>query len=155
MSDSLWPHGLYSPWNSLGQNTGVGSLSLLQGIFPTQGLNPGLPHCRQILYQLNHKGSPDIFIHRLYIQAVLGEQQNYLESTAICHIFPHPLIYLQPPLPSASPTRGVRLLHREPTLMHHKHLKSMVYVRVHSGFTSYGFGQMCNGVYPSLTYHVE
>ena len=45
--------------NSLGQNTGVGSLSLLQGIFPTQGLNPGLPHCRQILYQLNHKGSPN------------------------------------------------------------------------------------------------
>ena len=35
VSNSLWPHGLYSPWNSLGQNTGVGSLSLLQGIFPT------------------------------------------------------------------------------------------------------------------------
>ena len=51
VSDSLWPHGLYSPWNSPGQNTGVGSLSLLQGIFPTQGSNPGLPHCRQILYR--------------------------------------------------------------------------------------------------------
>ena len=36
----------------------MGSLSLLQGIFPTQGLNPGLPHCRQILYQLSHQGSP-------------------------------------------------------------------------------------------------
>ena len=35
LSDSLWPHGLYSPWNSPGQTTGVGSLSLLQGIFPT------------------------------------------------------------------------------------------------------------------------
>ena len=46
MSDSLWPHGLYSPWNSPGQNSGVGSLSLLQGMFPTQGLNPGLTHCR-------------------------------------------------------------------------------------------------------------
>ena len=48
-----------SPWrpHSPGQNTGVGSLSLLQGIFPTQGLNPGLPHCRQILYQLSHQGS--------------------------------------------------------------------------------------------------
>ena len=56
----LWPQGLYSPWNSPGQNTGVGSLSLLQGIFPTQGLNPGLPHCRQILYQLSHQGSPRI-----------------------------------------------------------------------------------------------
>ena len=51
---------LYSPWNSPGKNTGVGSLSLLQGIFPTQGLNPGLPHCRQILYQLSQKGSPRI-----------------------------------------------------------------------------------------------
>ena len=39
---SLWPHGLYSPWNSPGQNAGVGSCSLLQGIFPTQGSNPGL-----------------------------------------------------------------------------------------------------------------
>ena len=44
-------------WNSPGQNTGVGSRSLLQGIFPTQGSNPGLPHCRQILYQLSHQGS--------------------------------------------------------------------------------------------------
>ena len=52
------PHGLYSPWNSPGQNTGVGSRSRLQGNFPTQGLNPGLPHCRRILYQLSHKGSP-------------------------------------------------------------------------------------------------
>ena len=60
MSDSLQPHGLYNPWNSLGQNSGVGSPSLLQGIFPTQGLNSGLPHCRQILYQLSHKGSPRI-----------------------------------------------------------------------------------------------
>ena len=58
VSDSLQPHGLYSLWNSLGQNTRVGSLSLLQGIFPTQGLNLGLPHCRQILYQLSHQGSP-------------------------------------------------------------------------------------------------
>ena len=53
-------HGLHSPWNYPGQNTGVGSPSLLQGIFPTQGSNPGLLHCRQILYQLSHKGSPRI-----------------------------------------------------------------------------------------------
>ena len=58
MSDSLQPHGLYSPWNSPGQNTGVGNLSLLQGIVPTQVLNPGCSHCWQILYQLNHQGSP-------------------------------------------------------------------------------------------------
>ena len=59
-SDSLRPHGLYSPWspwNSPGQNTGVGSFSLLQGIFPTQGSNSGLPCCRRILYQLSHKGN--------------------------------------------------------------------------------------------------
>ena len=66
VSDSLRPHGLYSPWNSPGQNTRVGSLSLLQGVFPTQGLNQeslflthdwnrGLPHCRQILYQLSYQ----------------------------------------------------------------------------------------------------
>ena len=58
VSNSLWPHGRYSPWNSPGQITRVGSLSLLQGIFPTQGSNPGLPHCRQILYQLSHREAP-------------------------------------------------------------------------------------------------
>ena len=57
MSNSLWPHGLHSPWNSPGQNAGVGILSLLQAIFPTQGSNSGLQHCRPILYQLSHKGS--------------------------------------------------------------------------------------------------
>ena len=46
--------------NSLGQNTGVSSLSLLQGIFLTQELNQGLLHCRQILYQLSYRGSPKI-----------------------------------------------------------------------------------------------
>ena len=51
-SDSLRPHGLYSPWNSPGQGTGVGSLSLLWGS------NPGLLPCRQIPYQLSHQGSP-------------------------------------------------------------------------------------------------
>ena len=49
-----------SPWNSPGETTGVGSLSLLQGIFPTQGFNSGLLRCRWILYQLSHKGSPRI-----------------------------------------------------------------------------------------------
>ena len=48
------------PWNSPGQNTRVGSLSHLQMIFPTQGSNPGLLHCRWILYQLSHKRSPRI-----------------------------------------------------------------------------------------------
>ena len=52
---TLCDHGLFSPWNSPGQNTGVGSLFLLQGIFPTQGSNPGIPHCGEILYQLSPK----------------------------------------------------------------------------------------------------
>ena len=60
VSDSLGPHGLYSPWNSPGRNTRLGSLCLLQGIFPIWGSNPGLWHCRWILYQLSHKGSPRI-----------------------------------------------------------------------------------------------
>ena len=62
ISDTLQPHGLYSnsPWNYPGQNTGVSRLPLLQGIFPAQGSNPGLPHRRWILYQLSHRGSPRI-----------------------------------------------------------------------------------------------
>ena len=59
MPDSLWPHGLQptgflSPWYFTGKDTGMGCHFLLQGIFPTQGLNPGLLHCRQILYQLSY-----------------------------------------------------------------------------------------------------
>ena len=66
VSDSLWPHGLKStrllcPWNFPGRNTGVGSHSLLQGIFPTQRLNPGLPHCRWILYHLSSQENPKDF----------------------------------------------------------------------------------------------
>ena len=58
-SDSvLSDSATHSPWNSPGQNIGVSSLSLLQGIFSTQGSNPDLPHCRQILHQLSHKGNP-------------------------------------------------------------------------------------------------
>ena len=61
VSNSLLPNGLYNPWNSLGQNIGVDSLSLLQGIFPTQELNWGLLNCGPILYQLSYERSPRIF----------------------------------------------------------------------------------------------
>ena len=67
VSDSLQPHGLYSPWNSQGQNTGVGSLSLLQGIFPTQELNQCLLHCRRTLYQLSYQGSPRLWNYQILI----------------------------------------------------------------------------------------
>ena len=59
VSDSLRPHGQHNPWTSPGQNTGAGSLSLPQWIFSTQGSNQGLQHCRQMLYQLRHQGSPN------------------------------------------------------------------------------------------------
>ena len=57
VSDSLRPQGLFSPWNSPSQKTRVGSFSLLQVIFSSQGMNPGFPHYRWTLYQLRHKGS--------------------------------------------------------------------------------------------------
>ena len=57
---TLQLHGLYRPWNFPGQNIEIGSLSLLQVIFPTQGLNPGFPNCRRFLYQSSHKGSQRI-----------------------------------------------------------------------------------------------
>ena len=53
------PPGSSAHGDSPGKNTGVGCHALLQGIFPTQGSNPGLPHCRQILYHLSHQGSPE------------------------------------------------------------------------------------------------
>ena len=58
LSDSLSPWGLHSPWNSSGQSTGAGSLSLLQGIFPTQESNWGLLHCGRVLHQLSCRGRP-------------------------------------------------------------------------------------------------
>ena len=63
VSDSLRPHGLQPagllcPWNSPGKNTGVVAIPFSRGIFPIQGSNLGLPHCRQVFYHLNHQGSP-------------------------------------------------------------------------------------------------
>ena len=72
VSDSLQPHDLefarfLHPWSSPGKNIGVGCHSLLQGLFPTQGLTPGLLHCRQILYHLSHQGSPVTILLLFYI----------------------------------------------------------------------------------------
>ena len=93
ISNSLWPRGLYlarllCPWDSPGKNTGVGCHSLLQGIFPTQGLNPGLLHCGQILYHLSHQGSPYMYYIHLYI--CLGKPMCVYTQTFACvnmHIY--------------------------------------------------------------------
>ena len=71
MSVSLQPHGLQLArllclWDSPCKNTGVGCHALLQGIFLMQGSNPGLPHCRRILYQMSHQGSPGLGIRPYY-----------------------------------------------------------------------------------------
>ena len=63
----LQPPRLLRPWDFPGKSTGVGCHFLLQGIFLTQGLNPGLPNCRQTLYPLSHQGSPSIFVDSIYM----------------------------------------------------------------------------------------
>ena len=88
MSDSFNP-GLHGPWNSPGQNTGVGSLSLLREIFSTQGSNPGLLHCRQILYQLSHKGSPKILEWVAYpFSGGSSQPRNRTRVSLFSHKFP-------------------------------------------------------------------
>ena len=84
VSDSLQPHRLYSPWNSPGKNTGVGNLSLLQGIFPTQGSNPGLPHCRRILYQLSFQGSRGWWQIWLITRPILMEDRVTTKDMCFC-----------------------------------------------------------------------
>ena len=75
-SYSLWPHGLYSSWNSPGHNTGVSSHSLLQGIFPIQELNPGHPHCRWILYQLSNSGASLVVLVVKNLTASAGDVRD-------------------------------------------------------------------------------
>ena len=97
VSDSLQPHGLqptrlFCPWGFPGKNTGVGFHALLQGIFPTQGSNPGLLHCRQILYQLSYKGSPkkhicvyNHFAVYLKLQNIVIQYCNSVFCNSILH----------------------------------------------------------------------
>ena len=82
VSNSLRPCELHSPWNSPGQNTGVGSLSLLQRTFPTQGLNPGLLHCSRILYQLSHQGQN----YKCMVTVELKKEKS--PFFLVCHQFP-------------------------------------------------------------------
>ena len=93
MSNSLWPHELqlarlFCPWNYPGQNTGMGSHSFLQGIFPSQGSNSGLPHCRQIPYHLSHQGS---WLWNASVQ--------FSSVTQLCSTFCNPMDRSMPGLP--------------------------------------------------------
>ena len=129
------PPGSSVHGDSPGKNTGMGCHALLQGIFPTQGLNPGLPHCRQILYHLSHWGSPRILewvayslprgnfltqesnqglLHCtwiLYQLSYLGSPPftfssvQFSRSVVPDSLRPHELQYARPPCPS--PTPGV------------------------------------------------
>ena len=81
----LWPARLLSLWNSLGKNAGVGYHALLQGIFPTQGSNPGLLHCRWILYWLGHQGSPC----QLYLKKNSDLKQMYYIKLHIRSLMSH------------------------------------------------------------------
>ena len=93
VSDSLQPlrrqpTRLLCPWNSPGKSTGMGCHVLLQGIFPTQGLNPGLPHCRRTLYHLSHKGSPcHVFLVVGYFTSILINEYFLLVERRSIPIF--------------------------------------------------------------------
>ena len=79
---------LLRPWDFLGKSTRVGCCFLLQGIFPTQGLNPGFPHCRQTLYHLSHQGS----LKQSFIKLDLEHFWNY--TVTIYSNFNHPPLFL-------------------------------------------------------------
>ena len=98
MSNSLRSHGLYSPWNSLDQNTRLGSLSLLQGIFPTQRFNPGFPHCRWLLFQLSHKGSPRAPTIPVFHPPLEAERSMNITTNDIAEVPMTP----DPPVPNPS-----------------------------------------------------
>ena len=92
--NSLQLHGLqldriFYPWDSPGKNMGVSCHSLLQGIFPTRGSNPGLPHCRQTLYPLSHQGSPTGFMVGLLVRPPRGLTPRLTSQDCCCQC-PHP-----------------------------------------------------------------
>ena len=94
------PLGFSVYGDSLGKNTGVGYHRLLQGIFTTQGLNPGLLHCRESLYRLNHQGGPSahevdhyywplqLHVFVFVCVCVMLENENVPNSTVSCEIYP-------------------------------------------------------------------
>ena len=87
VSGTLWPRGLYlCPWDPPGKNTGVGCHSLLHGVFLTQGLIPGLPHCRQILYHLSHQG-------KAWGKLLTWKKEKEKRRTAIAFVLQNKLLF--------------------------------------------------------------
>ena len=121
VSDSLRPHGLYSPLNSSGQNTGVGSLSVLQGIFPSWGSNPGLPHYRWILYQLSHEGSPRILEWAAYPLSRSSQPRNQTGVLPHCRQILYQLSY------QGSPSQPGN--HHNKLMHHHKEKSPFIATR--------------------------
>ena len=76
---------LLRPWDFLGKSTGVGCCFLLQGIFPTQGSKPGLPHCRQTIYRLSHQGSPTSLLTQYQLQSQSLNHSPEWHSTLFSH----------------------------------------------------------------------
>ena len=114
MSDSLRPHGLYSPWNSPGQNTGVGSCSLLQWMFPTQRSNPGLLNYRQILYHLSHQESPRILEWVVYSFQRIFQTHKSNQNLLHCRRILYQLSY------QGSPTNSIYFQSKIPRGFHKK-----------------------------------
>ena len=100
LSPALQVYSLPAELQGKLKNTGMGSLSLLQGIFPTQGSNPGLPHCRWILYQLSHRGSPRILEWVAYPFSSGSSQPRNRTRIRILHCrqIPYQLSYQGSPL---------------------------------------------------------
>ena len=115
---TLWVHGIFQAkileW---------GSLSLLQGIFPTQGSNPGLPHYRQILYHLSHRRSPRIleWVTYLFSSILLTQESNW--GLLHCRWILYLLSYRESP-----PKRQKKIIisHK---WWHRKHSKFLVFER--------------------------
>ena len=110
LSDSLQPHGLFSPWNSPGQNTGVGSLFLLQGIFPTQESNLGLLHCKGIVYQLSHREAKNLTLVVCFLLRLKRERKN------VWPLQPISSIWRPPSLPVCYPLTSIRVFSNESVL---------------------------------------
>ena len=97
MSYSLCPHGLNSPWDSPVKNTRVGSHSLFQGIFSTQGSNLGLLHCTQILYQLSHQESHNTKVGSLCLLQQISPTQELNRGLLHCRWILYQLSYQESP----------------------------------------------------------